>query len=210
MATPGHNERRTARSHRRLDAAERRNQLIESAGAVFARRGYAGTGTRDLATAAGVSEPILYRHFDGKAGLFQAVLERAETRLVAAVSEAAAGIHGAAARLSALAEALPGILESCRDDLRVLNAAALAHEEPEILAAAARSSRGVGMALAQLFRGSGLRRDIDSKTAGFLLLEVGMGAAMLSPLDVPEVEGKRYRNRVVRGLVRGIAGGAER
>jgi len=207
MATRGRSENRAPRANQRLGAPERRNQLIESAGAVFARRGYAGTGTRDLATAAGVSEPILYRHFDGKAGLFQAVLERAEARLVAAVAEAAAGVSGAAARLAALAEALPGILDDCRDDLRVLNAAALAHEQPDILAAAARSSRGVGRALAQLFRGSGLRRDIDSKPAGFLLLEVGMGAAMLSPLDVPELAGTRYRNRVVKALLRGIASG---
>ena len=189
----------------RLSAEARRAQILESALPVFARRGYAGTGTRELARAAGVSEPILYRHFEDKAGLFRAVLEQVEARVAAELDAAAAAERGAAARLKALGASLPAILDRCRDDLRVLNAAALAHEDPEILDAAGRCARGIGLALAQLFRGSGLRRGMTARAAGFLLLELGLGASVLSPLALPEIEGAAFRDRAVKVLLAGIA-----
>jgi AcrR family transcriptional regulator len=45
--------------------------LLEAAGVLFGERGYAGTSTRDIAERAGVTEPMLFRHFGSKANLFQ-------------------------------------------------------------------------------------------------------------------------------------------
>lgn len=45
--------------------------LLESARELFAERGYAGTSTREIAKAAAVSEPMIFRHFGSKAGLFE-------------------------------------------------------------------------------------------------------------------------------------------
>lgn len=59
---------------RRLPAQRRRRQIIESAREVFAAQSYAKVGTADLAKAAGVSEPALYRYFSGKKELFLATL----------------------------------------------------------------------------------------------------------------------------------------
>lgn len=42
---------------------------------VFATRGYEGTGTKDIARAAGVSEALIYGHFDSKQALHAALLE---------------------------------------------------------------------------------------------------------------------------------------
>jgi len=191
---------------RRLPSAERREQILGAALPCFARRGYIGAGTRDLARAAGITEPILYRHFEGKAGLFRAVVERAGDQLTAALEEALGGVRGAPNRLRRLAEGLPRILERHRDALRVVNAAALAHEEAEILAAASRCARRIGHALTAAFRGTGLRPGVRAETAGFLLLEVGLGAAMLRPLAVPEMDAPDYVERVIGALLGGIAG----
>ncbi|MEZ5066355.1 MAG: TetR/AcrR family transcriptional regulator [bacterium] len=68
--------RRIATSPSRLPAAERRERILAACAGVFAEHGFAGTRTRDLAEACGVSEAILYRHFRGKEALFEAVLER--------------------------------------------------------------------------------------------------------------------------------------
>ncbi|ORV49074.1 hypothetical protein AWC05_02565 [Mycobacterium florentinum] len=38
---------------------------------MFAERGYAGTSTREIARAASVSEPMIFRHFGSKAKLFE-------------------------------------------------------------------------------------------------------------------------------------------
>ena len=61
---------------RRLPSAERRALIIEVAGRLFGERGYDGTRLEDVAAAAGVTKPILYRHFGSKNALYLALLER--------------------------------------------------------------------------------------------------------------------------------------
>jgi AcrR family transcriptional regulator len=70
---------------RRLRRAERREQILTAATRAFARAGFAATSLDDIATQAGVSRAILYRHFDSKTDLYAAVLDRACTRLASAV-----------------------------------------------------------------------------------------------------------------------------
>jgi AcrR family transcriptional regulator len=67
---------------RRLSAQHRRRQIIESAREVFASQSYANVGTADLAKAAGVSEPALYRYFSGKKELFLATLRSTGPKLL--------------------------------------------------------------------------------------------------------------------------------
>ncbi|SIN36841.1 TetR/AcrR family transcriptional regulator [Micromonospora cremea] len=70
---------------RRLPRAERREQIITAATRAFAAAGFAATNLDDIATEAGISRAILYRHFDSKTDLYQAVLDSACGRLIAAV-----------------------------------------------------------------------------------------------------------------------------
>lgn len=60
----------------RLPLAERRALIVEAAGRLFGERGYEGTRLDEIATAAGVTKPIVYRHFDSKRDLYVALLER--------------------------------------------------------------------------------------------------------------------------------------
>jgi AcrR family transcriptional regulator len=62
----------------RIPAAERREQILLIARPLFAASGYAATRLEDVAAAAGVTKPILYRHFDSKKGLYMALLQRHE------------------------------------------------------------------------------------------------------------------------------------
>jgi TetR/AcrR family transcriptional regulator len=59
----------------RLTTCERRQQIIDVAGALFAERGYAGTTTRRVAERAGVTEAVIFRHFPDKDALYAAVLD---------------------------------------------------------------------------------------------------------------------------------------
>ena len=61
---------------KRLPTAGRRALIVEAAGRLFGDHGYDATRLEDVAAAAGVTKPILYRHFDGKQGLYLALLER--------------------------------------------------------------------------------------------------------------------------------------
>jgi len=54
----------------RMSAEDRKQAIVMAALPLFARQGYAETTTRDLAKAAGVSEPLLYKHFPSKEALY--------------------------------------------------------------------------------------------------------------------------------------------
>jgi AcrR family transcriptional regulator len=70
---------------RRLRRAERREQILAAATRAFARSGFAATSLDDVATEAGISRVILYRHFESKTDMYRAVLDRACARLAATV-----------------------------------------------------------------------------------------------------------------------------
>src|SRR5215212_6489289 len=55
--------------------------LVATARRLFAERGYAGVGTEEIVSAAGVTRGALYHHYEGKAGLFGAVFEQIEAEL---------------------------------------------------------------------------------------------------------------------------------
>src|SRR5437870_3145011 len=58
----------------RLDSDERRKAIVDAAVPLFARNGFAGTTTRELAEAAGISEALLFRHFPTKRLLYREIL----------------------------------------------------------------------------------------------------------------------------------------
>ena len=59
-----------------MTGAERREQLIAVARALFADRGFEGTSVEEIATRAQVSKPVVYEHFGGKEGLYAVVVDR--------------------------------------------------------------------------------------------------------------------------------------
>lgn len=60
-------------TRRRMDAAARKRAIVETAMPLFARKGFTGTTTKELAEKAGVSEALLYRHFPTKAALYEEI-----------------------------------------------------------------------------------------------------------------------------------------
>ena len=68
----------------RLGRRERRDRILAAATQAFARAGFAATSLDDVAREAGITRVLLYRHFESKADLYRAVLERAQRRLAEA------------------------------------------------------------------------------------------------------------------------------
>jgi AcrR family transcriptional regulator len=54
---------------------DRRQDILAAAMELFAKKGFRGTTTRDLATQAEVNEAIIFRHFKTKEELYSAILE---------------------------------------------------------------------------------------------------------------------------------------
>jgi AcrR family transcriptional regulator len=61
---------------RRIPAPERRALILREAGRLFAAHGYAGTRLDEVAAAADVTKPMIYRHFDSKKALYLALLAK--------------------------------------------------------------------------------------------------------------------------------------
>lgn len=58
-----------------LPHEERRARIVRGAMAAFARSGFRGTRSRDLARSAGVSEALIFKHFPNKRALQKAIIE---------------------------------------------------------------------------------------------------------------------------------------
>src|SRR5437899_11951002 len=74
----------------RLTASARRSQLIETARALFAKRGYEASSVEEIAARAKVSKPIVYEHFGGKEGLYAVLVDREMEHVVTRISDAIA------------------------------------------------------------------------------------------------------------------------
>jgi len=58
-----------------MRSEERRAAIVRCAIHLFAEKGFRGTTTRELASAVGVTEPVLYQHFRTKRDLYTAIIE---------------------------------------------------------------------------------------------------------------------------------------
>ncbi|KAB1978660.1 TetR/AcrR family transcriptional regulator [Streptomyces triticiradicis] len=82
----------SAPAYRRLSVEERRSQLLEAALSLFAQRAPEDVSLDDVAEAAGVSRPLVYRYFPGgKQQLYEAALRSAAEELEQCFAEPAEG-----------------------------------------------------------------------------------------------------------------------
>src|SRR5688500_17290522 len=70
-----------AEARQLLDREARRESIMRAAAEAFGAKGYAATSMEDVAAACGITKLIVYRHFDSKEALYDAVLERVSDRL---------------------------------------------------------------------------------------------------------------------------------
>lgn len=85
-----HSDEIAHRTRRRLKPAEREQQLLAVAEELFAERGMAVT-MEEIAHHAGVTKPVLYRHFASKDLLIAACVANAREELFRLTSDAAVG-----------------------------------------------------------------------------------------------------------------------
>ena len=114
--------------------------ILAAASRAFARGGYAATSMDDVAVEADVSKLILYRHYDSKRDLYEAVLAEVETRLAAIESRpaglASVSLDQATGEAATTMLAILGVAREVPDAYRLLYQHA-AHE-PLFAARAAR------------------------------------------------------------------------
>lgn len=70
-------------TRRRQSAEERKRQILDAALVLFARHGYGGTTTKEIAREAGITEGLIFHYFAGKADLLVEVAKQRGALLVA-------------------------------------------------------------------------------------------------------------------------------
>ncbi|WP_106978029.1 TetR/AcrR family transcriptional regulator [Streptomyces violaceorubidus] len=80
---------------RRMGVEERRQQLIGVALDLFSRRSPDEVSIDEIASAAGISRPLVYHYFPGKLSLYEAALQRASDELAGRFAEPRQGPLGA-------------------------------------------------------------------------------------------------------------------
>src|SRR5438132_3940973 len=119
---------------RRLPQADRKRELLTHAKQLFLTLGYHATTTEKIAEAAGVTEPVLYRHFDDKKALFLEVLrDIRETTLIRWQEEIA---HHAdpLTKLQAIAGVYLGSTRDHAPEFRVLHRSLVETQDADVAA----------------------------------------------------------------------------
>ncbi len=173
----------------------RRADILRAAGDLFGRRGYGSVQVDDVARAAGVGKPTLYRYFASKEALFLQVFGDALEALEAEL-EAIRGREGSQrAALAAMLERLVDVLAGQMVSLRLLTG-----EQPELADRWRILFRGRRRPILDALRAvivagidSGEFRPVDPGVVPALLLGMIRGGLMGAP-DVP-------RSRLARGAV---------
>ncbi len=108
-----------------MSRAERREQLIRVARQLFGTRGYDAVSVEEIASAAGVSKPIVYEHFGGKEGLYQVIVDREVKALSDILRSQMRPEHSARAVLEGIVVTLLDFIEENADGFHLL-----AHQSP--------------------------------------------------------------------------------
>lgn len=185
----------------RLPASERRAAVLDTACRVFARCSYHGATTAEIAREAGVTEPILYRHFDSKQALYLACIDDAWERMRTAWEEAVAGEPDPAAWMPAMAQAFFELREE-KELVATLWLQALTEaDEPEVRRFLRRHLREVHEFVAGVIRrgqeAGAVPGDRDARAEAWIFVAVGLLVAIagrlggLAPDDLERIRASR-------------------
>lgn len=152
-----------------------RARLLAAALDTFAEKGYHGTGTRDIAEAAGMSQPALYVHYPTKEELlFQLTLDGHRT-IVEIVREAAGSDGTASERLRAVAREHARYHAVFQKQARVVNfeLSALSREHRAEISALRRELESIVRGVLASGIESGEFRVVDLPLTALALLSLG-------------------------------------
>jgi AcrR family transcriptional regulator len=173
-------------ARQRLSAEDRRSAIVDAARTLFGRNGFRGTGTSDIAAAAGCSEPVIYKHFASKQALFAAVLEDCAGFMRARFAAAAEGegdLFDAYLRFVRGLSGDPRVAELSR--LRYL--ALTLTDEPEIraglVAMVAQWQAGVRAAVEVALANGRIRADADVESVAMLFFGLAQAAGFMSAIE---------------------------
>ena len=189
----------------RLKAPQRREQLMEVATKLFARNGYEATTTAAIALAAGVTEPILYRHFKSKQELFVAIVKAVSERTMRHWEELIKGIDDPAEQIRRIAAELPQHMEKLADAYHVLHGALATSRDKKVVAVMKEHYVQIEKFFTKVVqegqRTGVFRKNIQPRAAAWTLIISGIGYGMIA-LNLTQFE-RAMVDSAIEAILRG-------
>jgi AcrR family transcriptional regulator len=198
-------QRRRSESAPRLRKGERRRQLLTHAKQLFVTLGYHATTTEKIATAAGVSEPVLYRHFDSKKALFLEVLGEVREATIERWKTETVHLSDPLAKLHAISELYLGTTREHALEFSVMHRALLESDDDEVLALLRGfyldSEQLLAEVIAEGQQTGVFRRSLDPRVGAWELIRTALGYTLTLPLKLPLYQEPDYLSRAIECML---------
>jgi AcrR family transcriptional regulator len=168
---------------------ERKRQLLSHAKQLFVTLGFQETTTEKIARAAGVTEPVLYRHFDSKKALFLEVLQEIRQATLDRWHAEAARMSDPLAKLHAIADLYLGSTREHALELRIMHRSLMEAHDDDIVACLRSFYLDSEQLLAGVIREGQqtgvFRRSLDPRVGAWELIRTALGYTLTLPLGIP-------------------------
>jgi len=193
----------------RLPAAQRREQLLDVAAQLFSSKGYAGATTAQIAKEAGVTEPIIYRHFKSKRDLFVALIERTGRQTLEQWEADLGKSENPAIRLARLLGENPMVSNDGQIGYRVMLQSVSEIDDELIHAAVSNHMTALHAFISKEIVRAQENESVDNRFSAdvlsWVLVNIGMGYGVLEAMGVPghgrDEDGVSVREVLARVLV---------
>lgn len=196
MDAPQKRRRAKIKSTSRMRKADRKRQLMEHAKPLFVTLGYQHTTTEKIALAAGVTEPVLYRHFDSKKTLFIAVLDDIREATIHRWGQETAGIPDPLERLNAIVDFYLGSTREHALDFHIMHRSIVETDDEDIVACLRTfyldSEKMVADVIREGQASGAFRKDLDPRVGAWELIRTALGYTLTLPLGIPIYQEKDY------------------
>jgi len=190
----------------RMSAEDRKQQLLESAARCFAQHGYRGTTTAMIAAEAGISEPIIYRHFRNKHDLFVALIDEVGERVFKNWEQATRAARTPLEKLRSMMYANPATSDPWTASVyQLLFHASTEIGEPAIQQAIRDHYERYVHALASIMKeaqnAGQIRSDVPPEWLTWQIIHAAVGFAMVRPLKIPSHANLEFVQGTIRLLM---------
>jgi len=190
---------------KRLPQADRKRQLLAHAKQLFLTLGYHATTTGKIAEAAGVTEPVLYRHFDDKKALFLEVLRDIRESTLSRWQKELAGSTNPLQKLQAVAGDYLGSTRDHALEFRVLHRSLVETQDADVAAFLRAFYLDCENLLTQIItegqQEGVFRPGLDPRVGAWELIRTAVAYTLTLPLGIPLYEEPDYAARAIDCLL---------
>jgi AcrR family transcriptional regulator len=185
--------------------ADRKRQLLAHAKQLFVTLGYSDTTTEKIARAAGVTEPVLYRHFESKKALFLEVLQEIRVATLNRWHTETSELTDPLAKLHRIADLYLGTTREHALEFRIMHRTLIETNDEEIAAFLRKFYLDSETLLAEVISAGQqtgvFRRPLDPRVGAWELIRTALGYTLTLSLGIPLYEETDYIPRAIDCLL---------